>query len=399
MIKTLKLELFTALLLGGCTISMCAFAQSASFFQPLPPGADLTPQQETILEALKNKPTAKSVQVQTLNTRLLELDNLPFNLDGQDYSLIKSSMKKLKGTKESYRWEGFDAPKEQITATESVIIVDDRGLVTGTVTSGDKILEIRPLGGDAHAIIEIDPTAFPQEHPDAPPKSSPTDEDNNGSVSPDASNASSTIDIYIAYTPSAAKSIVSIQGHAQLAVATANSVYKNTGLKTRLNLAGYSVETYAESSSMKTDLHRLKAKSDGFLDSIHTLREEHKADLVHLIVNRNDYCGYAYVNANSSSAFGVTDHSCVGSNKSFTHEVGHNLGGCHDPANASSCPFSFGYGYQDPEMKFRTVMAYNCATNCRRIAIHSYPQKYGVQGKNDVKKVIKSRTQTVAGFR
>jgi hypothetical protein len=62
-------------------------------------------------------------------------------------------------------------------------------------------------------------------------------------------------------------------------------------------------------------------------------------------------------------AFNVVDRSCALGNLSYAHEVGHNQGLQHDPANAGSAPATpYAYGYQDPSGFFRTVMAYGSAT-------------------------------------
>lgn len=60
--------------------------------------------------------------------------------------------------------------------------------------------------------------------------------------------------------------------------------------------------------------------------------------------------------------FTVVDVSCAVNNFSFAHELGHNLGSCHDRATSQTCVGSFPYsfGYQDPDGEFCTIMAYPC---------------------------------------
>jgi hypothetical protein len=61
-------------------------------------------------------------------------------------------------------------------------------------------------------------------------------------------------------------------------------------------------------------------------------------------------------------AFNVVDQSCAAGYLSYAHEVGHNEGLQHDPANASVSPaYPYAYGYQDPSGAFRTVLAYGGA--------------------------------------
>ena len=62
-------------------------------------------------------------------------------------------------------------------------------------------------------------------------------------------------------------------------------------------------------------------------------------------------------------AFSVVDRTCAVGNLSYAHEVGHNQGLNHDPANASgTAAYSYAYGYQSPSGLFRTLMAYGSAT-------------------------------------
>jgi hypothetical protein len=81
------------------------------------------------------------------------------------------------------------------------------------------------------------------------------------------------------------------------------------------------------------------------------------------------------------NGFSVVQRSCAIANRSFAHEVGHNLGLLHDPyVNQGSGPFSFGHGYVSlagaPGEQFRTVMAYEveCAesgSECPRVPYFS----------------------------
>ncbi len=88
---------------------------------------------------------------------------------------------------------------------------------------------------------------------------------------------------------------------------------------------------------MSTDLSRLRATNDGYMDELHSLRDSYGADLVSLIENEPAYCGYAYRMTSlstsfASSAFSVVHHSCATGYYSFAHEIGHNQGAHHDPA-------------------------------------------------------------------
>ena len=77
----------------------------------------------------------------------------------------------------------------------------------------------------------------------------------------------------------------------------------------------------------------------------------------------------------ASYAYSVVDQSCAASYLSLAHEMGHNMGLNHDPANSSGTPsYTYAYGYQQPSGLFRTVMAYPCPSgSCPRLMYFSNP--------------------------
>ena len=140
--------------------------------------------------------------------------------------------------------------------------------------------------------------------------------------------------------------------------------------------------SYTEAAAT-TDLSRLAAPSDGYLDSVHALRNTYGADVVTLLGNgyaNAGACGVGYLmtyvsTGFATSAFNVVDRTCAASNLSYAHELGHNMGLQHDPNNASgSGAYSYAYGYQHPAGAFRTVMAYPCPTgSCPRLMYFANP--------------------------
>ena len=57
------------------------------------------------------------------------------------------------------------------------------------------------------------------------------------------------------------------------AVAEANQAYANSGITARLNLVQAVLTNYVESGNMNTDLSRLRATNDGYMDELHSLRD------------------------------------------------------------------------------------------------------------------------------
>lgn len=194
------------------------------------------------------------------------------------------------------------------------------------------------------------------------------------------------IDVMVVWTPAAetaAGGLVAMQSLAQSAIDTTNAAYLNSGIAQRLRLVhrqqvAYTERTSCGGSAFDCALDDLTDVGDGYLDSVHTLRDTHGADLVALLINDSAYCGLAWLPTTPSAnlGFSVTAHNCAVGNRSFAHEVGHNMGAHHDPANASPAgPKSFNKGYVSPALDWRTIMSYGSACgNCTRISYFSNPK-------------------------
>jgi len=198
----------------------------------------------------------------------------------------------------------------------------------------------------------------------------------------------STVDMLIAYTATsraAAGGTAAIVSQIELAVSEANLAYQNSGVVHRLRLLKTLEVDYTETGSSSTDLGRLRARNDKFLDEIHAYRAAYGADIVSLIVERmDDACGIGYLMSTVStsfavSAFNVVARGCATGNYTLAHEVGHNMGLRHDVyMDGGTTPFVDAHGYVDLNARFRTVMAYNdaCSSkgfNCRRTPNFSNP--------------------------
>ena len=91
---------------------------------------------------------------------------------------------------------------------------------------------------------------------------------------------------------------------------------------------------------------------------VQALRAEHQADLVHIFVTAEvtGVCGIAYLltkgetaSSFSPAGYGLTLMQGCG-DETFAHEVGHNLGGQHDPPNAGGC-------FEDADCRNNTLIA------------------------------------------
>ncbi len=263
-------------------------------------------------------------------------------------------------------------------------IVD--GVMSGSAVWPGGAYRIR-YDGSTHVVEELDHGLFPEDGCFEEVPGGAADVTTEPIVNADDG---SLIDVLVVYTPAAraaAGGTPAIQALINTAVAETNTGYANSGVIQRLRLAAAQEIGYAESGTtttdMSTDLSRVTGTADGYMDSVHALRDAYHADLVSLIVTGyNNYygaCGIAWLMAGNNPAFGpnafsVIDRTCATGYYSFGHELGHNMGLNHartDPVGTGAYPYS--YGYKDPGNAFRTVMAYNCPVNCTRILHFSNP--------------------------
>lgn len=204
------------------------------------------------------------------------------------------------------------------------------------------------------------------------------------------------IDIMVVWTPAAQSSaggLANVRSLAQAAVDSANAIYLNSGIANRLRLVhaqqiGYLERTSCGATTFDCALDDLTFVGDGLIDEVHSLRDLHGADLVALLIDDDpQFCGLAWLPDSISAenawlGFSVTARSCALGNKSFAHELGHNMGAHHDPANSDDAgPKPYNHGYISPQRTWRTVMAYGDPCSfCPRLSFFSNPRLNNVDG-------------------
>ncbi len=282
---------------------------------------------------------------------------------------------------DSYTFIGrlLDEPNSSFT-----LVVRKQVMVANVrVPSRGTYYQIRYLGQGVHVVRQIDESKFPPcttgtEH--AAPM--PAQAASGGEPARGCDDDGSVIDVLVVYTPLARQAVggtEAMEALINLAVAESNTAYANSLIGTQLSLVYKSEIDYVESDSYSGHLYRLTDPDDGYMDEVHRLRDEYRADMVTLLVDDSSYCGVAWVMQEltldfEAYAFNVVTHSCATGYYSFSHELGHNMGCAHDRANASVAGlYEFSYGYQDPDEVFRSVMAYNCPGGCTRVDHFSNP--------------------------
>ena len=286
----------------------------------------------------------------------------------------------------------------------SAILVERDGTVTGTVRYEGTLYRIRSVGNGAHSVEQINEDVY-KDHADdyVEPQSAAFD----ASAQATTLAANPVIDVLVVYTSKAASLSGNISALIDLAETETNNGYSTSGVNASINVVHTAQVSYTEHSNSETDLNRLAATNDGYMDEVHTMRDTYGADMVVLVHDTNGYCGQAdAIYANASSAFAIVDYDCATGYYSFGHELGHLQGARHNPENdPTNSPFSYGHGYQDPNGNWRTVMAYNCSSGCTRQLFWSNQNRTyggtatGTSSRSDNTRVLNETAATMAAFR
>ena len=266
-------------------------------------------------------------------------------------------------TGSGYAWVG----KIEGEPLSSVVLVTVDRTVSGSVTVPGRTYAIRAADG-VGSVSEIEERLLPENGDDAivaPPEPAPPV---SGGAAPDAgADDGALIDIAVVYSGRALRSAASeaeLRADIDLAVARTNQAFSNSGVHTRLRQVHTGPIDYEDSGDILTDLDRLAEPSDGFMDGVHSIRDSNGADLVALITETGTgiTCGRAYIlspDSSSDYAFSITTRECL-QYLIFAHEIGHNLGSCHDWYTDGTCEgaFTYSYGHAEPEYGRLTIMAY-----------------------------------------
>ncbi|MCA9981424.1 MAG: hypothetical protein KDD89_11335, partial [Anaerolineales bacterium] len=388
-LTTKRFLLFCTTAVGLLALSAFAFVQNSTA-QPVPLFTPLA--EDTAATANANDPLAEqyadqpgllvrrqytAVDTAALQNGTAERLTVTF-FEGEEFTLIH---RRTDRHDKGFVWVGYlEGLPEQSDVSFSVY----DGVLVGSFNALSRSYKIRPVNEQtpSQAAIEhlnygaFPPAAEPILPPDLP-ESLPQPDPN----SPNSDDGS-VIDIMVVYTPKARNSMggtAASQALITLATSETNTGYDNIQIAPNVNLVYMGEINYTE-VGFSTDLDRLRGTSDGYMDSVHTLRDTYHADLVVLLIDEPTYCGLAYLMTNNnvgfaSNAFAAVHYTCATGYYSFGHEMGHNMGNQHDRLNGGNGGvYSYSYGYQNLLGGFRTVMAYNCpVVGCTRLNYYSNP--------------------------
>lgn len=283
-----------------------------------------------------------------------------------------------------YIWQG----RVEGTPHSIVTLVVKNGLLTGDIRipappiqggeTPTAIFQVRPTDAGTHLLRQIAMPAAAQHADDfARPPASDQEESNQVEARRALVEDGSEIDVMVIYTPRVRSELGGVDAterEIDLAFSLTNQSYANSGIDQRIRLVHTAEVNYTESGSVSTDTNRITRKSDGYMDSVHDLRNQFSADIVSLWVrsSSHDASGFGWLLESlepadfEAYAFHAVDICCATGGLIFGHELGHNMGAKHDwyvDDDYQDGAFTYSHGYVDPDCGFKTIMAYGNECN------------------------------------
>lgn len=290
-------------------------------------------------------------------------------------------------------WQAHD----EDSGVERFSLAGKDGVFVADIRRGGRVFRIEPLDSGVSAgwyrIGELDSAQFPQEAmplPEPPEVQAEPAPPTVLRVCDDLPTPKPVrVRILIVYT--AASPSITIAQDIALLIDQLNQVWSTSPyFYVIAELAGSHLTNYQSSTTaMNQDLRRLTNGSDGFMDEVHPIRDQTKADLVALLVETspNDTAGIAWLAtlphrpASQAYGFSVVNRHYGITNLTFAHEIGHNFGMDHDRPYAQSPATGYNFGYVNHAIRARDTLAYNnqCTAKgytCSRYPVYSNPRPY-----------------------
>lgn len=105
----------------------------------------------------------------------------------------------------------------------------------------------------------------------------------------DIQTSNPIIDVLVVFSNEAAAATTNMQALADASIQSSNNTFSNSSAGVTFNLVHHQQIAYSESGYMDFDVSRLVNPFDGYVDDIHSLRDQYGADVVMLIVSEGKY--------------------------------------------------------------------------------------------------------------
>ena len=384
-------------------------------------------QKRALPDTVKAGPEVTSSMRVSVNLRVLRSTaNARLSLlmpDGR--SLIAVKFRQTR-TPNGLVWSGAIA--DEPTSSVNFSIVNET--VVGSIMTGrGQSFRLRRDPSGVQVIEQVDLRKLPPEGNPTPISGRRGDKGGDPSGDTCTTDGIDQIDMMVVYTQDAragAGGKDAMEADIYLAVELANQSYINSDINQRMRLVHIEEVSYVESGDTILDRDRLKAKTDSFVDNVHTLRDTYGADAVVMITETGNWCGFSFLmdplgNAFEDSAFAVVVRQCstLAGKYSFPHEVGHVMSARHDWTvdSTNNSPYAYNHGHfqnaPSSGSPWRTIMSYedgclSAGVNCPRALNWSNPNinigsdSTGVASgaqQQDNHQTLNNTALTVANFR
>ena len=299
-----------------------------------------------------------------IDTNMFENDLVTLSIISDTITFKTISLEKE--NESEFIWRGQD------TVSSSYVTIIGKGdNVGGNIHVKDKLYSIKAVGSGYHVVKEVNTEVFVDHLPGFDEEMTVSHLDWKD-IYLDVSDWEYPVEIIdrnihlmVLYTENVGDLLADADIEIDLASEETNDSHIMSDSDSRYKIVHRQEISYT-SIGPAGDLDNMKDPLDDDLGFIHSLRDEHGADVVMLIIDiPEDGCGKAgSIGGDEDEAFVVVDYDCMTGYYSFGHELGHIHGARHIISQDSeSIPFSFGHGYcdQNSPLNWRTIMAYNCA--------------------------------------
>ena len=228
-------------------------------------------------ETIEGEPLIWTAEIEVDVEALIskELQELGIVLDDKrELIVVREHSEETKGVT---KWHGkiADSPLSRVM----FVITEDKTIAGNITLASGEFFKIRHLKAGKYVLAKIDRDKYP---PDAPAVRVKEEIPIAMDPCPNTDPAHS-IDVMVIYTDdarAASGNTASILSEVYLAVEETNQAYINSNITQRINLVHTAEVSYAETNNASTDIAALRSTSDGTLDDIHSVRDDHAADIV-----------------------------------------------------------------------------------------------------------------------